>query len=219
LASLHKRIKRIEYQADIDKFSKTIKKEHGLKREQVEKLAPLIAKFKSSSITPGNKQEVFEKIMEIVKSDEALLVGLTFYSAMNEEWELALKYARTFLEVEGRENAGFLSIGLLEPCILNKIGQKDEAVKKLEVFSSQIKNQWYRHIAKCLLGKETEKSLVLRAGESPEYLITAQCALGFWAEGVGKNKKALKHYKEALGSYMDEWFEYEFTMERIKKLK
>ena len=45
------------------------------------------------------------------------------------------------------------------------------------------------------------------------------CALGFWAEGAGENKKALKHYKEALGSYMDDWLEYEFTMERIKKLK
>ena len=219
LASLHKRIERIEYQADIDRFSKTIKKEFGLKREQVEKLAPLIAKFKSSSVTPGNKQEILEKIMEIVKNDETLLVGLTYYSAMNEEWELAIKYARAFLEVKGRESAGFLSIGLLEPCILNYIGRKDEAMKKLEVFSSQIKDQWYQHIAKCLLGEETEKSLVQRAGESPEYLIAAQCALGFWAEGAGKNEKALKHYKEALGSYMDEWFEYEFTMERIKKLR
>ena len=219
LSSLEKKTKRIEYQSGINRFSQTIKKDYILKREQLEKLAPLITKLKLNSITPGDKREILKEIMEIVKFNEGILVGLAYYSAMNEEWDLALKYARAFLEVEGRENAGRLSIGLLEPCILNKIGRKDEAIKRLKVFNGQIKNQWYRHIAKCLLAEETEQSVVQRAGESPEYLITAHCALGFWAEGSGENKKALKHYKEALGSYMDDWIEYEFTMERIKKLK
>jgi hypothetical protein len=219
LASLRKKTKRIKYQSGINRFSQTIKKDYILKRERLEKLAPLIAKLKLNSITPENKREVLEEILEIVKINEAILVGLAYYSAMNEEWDLALKYARAFLEVEGRESAGRLSIGLLEPCILNKIGRKVEAIERLKVFSGQIKTQWYRHIARCLLGEETEKSIVQRAGESPEYLITAHCALGFWAEGAGDKKKALKHYKEALGSYMDDWLEYEFTMERIKKLK
>ena len=219
LASLRKKAKRVEYQAGIKRFSQTIKKDHTIKKERLEKLAPLIAKLKLNSITPGDKREILEEIMEIVKVNEAVLVGLAYYSAMNEEWDLALKYARAFLEVEGRENAGRLSIGLLEPCILNHMGRKDEAIQRLKVFSGQTKNQWYRYIARCLLGEETEQSIVQRAGESPEYLITAHCALGFWAEGSGENKKALKHYKEALGSYMDDWLEYEFTLERIKKLK
>jgi len=219
LASLRKKTKRIEYQAGIKRFSQTIKKEYISKKEQLEKLATLVAKLKVNSIIPADKREILKEIMEIVKINEAILVGLAYYSAMNEEWDLALKYARAFLEVEGRENAGRLSLGLLEPCILNKIGRKDEAIERLKVFSGQIKNQWYRHIARSLLGEETEQSIVQRAGEKPEYLITAHCALGFWAEGAGENKKALKHYKEALGSYMDDWLEYKFTMERIKKLK
>jgi len=219
LASLRKKTKRIEYQAGIKRFSQTIKKDYTIKKERLEKLAPLIAKLKVNSIIPGDKREILKEIMEIVKINEDVLVGLAYYSAMNEEWDLALKYARAFLEVEGRENAGRLSIGLLEPGILNNIGRRDEAIDILKEFNSQIKNQWYRHIARCLLGEETEKSIVQKAGESPEYLITAHCALGFWAEGSGDNKKALKHYKEALGSYMDDWIEYEFTMERIKKLK
>jgi tetratricopeptide (TPR) repeat protein len=189
-----------------------------LKKERLKKLAPLVTRLKANSITPGDKREILEEIMEIVKINKNILTGLAYYSAMNEEWDLALKYARAFLKVEGRENAGRLNIGLLEPCILNNIGRKDEAIERLKVFSGQIKNQWYRHIARCLLGEESEQSIVERAGESPEYLITAHCALGFWAEGSGENKKALKHYKEALGSYMDDWLEYEFTMERIKKL-
>ena len=39
------------------------------------------------------------------------------------------------------------------------------------------------------------------------------------AEGAGLRDVALKHYKEALGSYMDDWFEYEFALERIRRLK
>jgi len=219
LAALQKKVKRVEYQADIKRFSKTIKNDFILKGEKLAKFAPLIAKLKLSSLNPEEKREVLEKIMVLVKVNKTVLVGLAYYSAMNEEWDLALKYARAFLEVEGRENAGRLSIGLLEAGILNNIGRKDEAVERLKVFSSQIKNQWYRYIAKCLLGEKTEQFLVQRAGESPGYLVTAHCALGFWAEGANENKKALKHYKEALGSYMDDWLEYQFTVERIKKLK
>jgi len=219
LSSLEKKPKRIGYRSDIKRFSQSIKKDYVLKRERLEKLAPLIAKLKTNSIIPGDKREILEQINEINKINEAILVGLAYYSAMNEEWDLALKYARAFLEIEGRENAGRLSIGLLEPCILNKTGRKDEAIERLKVFSGQIKNQWYRHIARCLLGEETEQSIVQRAGERPEYLITAHFNLGFWAEGAKDTQKALKHYKEALGSYMDDWLEYEFTIERIKKLK
>jgi len=36
--------------------------------------------------------------------------------------------------------------------------------------------------------------------------------------GVDKTM-AIRHYKEALGSYMDERVEYEFAIERIKKLR
>ncbi|MDY6789934.1 MAG: trypsin-like peptidase domain-containing protein [Thermodesulfobacteriota bacterium] len=219
LASLKRKTKRTGYLSDTKKFSQTIKKDYLLKKERLEKLAPLVSRLKANSITPGDKREILEKIMEIVKVNDAILVGMAYYSAMSEEWELALKYARAFLEVGGRENAGRLSVGLLEPCILNHMGRKDEAMKRLKVLSVQTNNHWYRHIAKCLLGEETEQSIVKRTGESPEYMLTAHCALGFWAEGIGENKKALKHYKEALGSYMDDWLEYEFTVERIKKLK
>jgi hypothetical protein len=44
-------------------------------------------------------------------------------------------------------------------------------------------------------------------------------ALGFWAEGAGNGKKAMKCYREALGSYMDHRIEYEFARERIKRVK
>ena len=78
---------------------------------------------------------------------------------------------------------------------------------------------YYNAIGECLMNERTEKSLIEKAGESPEYILTAHTALGFWAEGSGDKKKAVRHYKEALGSYMDERVEYEFAIERIKKLR
>ncbi len=43
--------------------------------------------------------------------------------------------------------------------------------------------------------------------------------MGFWDEGAGEQKKAAKHYKEAIGSFLDDWLEYDFVRERIKRLK
>ena len=69
------------------------------------------------------------------------------------------------------------------------------------------------------MGKQTEDSLKKRAEESAENLITAYTSLGFWAEGSGDKKKAIKHYKEALESFMEVWFEYDFAKERLKRLR
>jgi lipoprotein NlpI len=57
------------------------------------------------------------------------------------------------------------------------------------------------------------------AGKNPENLISAYTSLGFWAEGSGDKKRAIKHYKLALESYLDSWIEYDFAIERLKKLK
>jgi hypothetical protein len=43
--------------------------------------------------------------------------------------------------------------------------------------------------------------------------------MGFWDEGSGDQKKAARYYKEAMGSFLDDWLEYDFVRERIKKLK
>jgi hypothetical protein len=74
-------------------------------------------------------------------------------------------------------------------------------------------------IAECLLGREKTESLAEKAGESPEYVLTGRIALAFWAEGSGNKNKAIDHYREALGSYMDDMIEYVFAMERIKRLR
>ncbi len=68
-------------------------------------------------------------------------------------------------------------------------------------------------------GKKTEETLKIQAGESPEHLVTGHTVLGFWAESSGNKKEAIKHYKEALASFLDNWPEYLFAKERFMRLK
>jgi hypothetical protein len=69
------------------------------------------------------------------------------------------------------------------------------------------------------MGKQTVNALKNKAGETPEKLLTAYTLMGFWDEGSGRPENALKHYKEALESFLDDWLEYDFARERIIKLK
>ena len=219
MASLRNTAERTRCKAEAESFLRTMQKENKAKAERWTELAPLIAELKQNSITPGEKQAILERILKIDKTNGEVLVGLVYYSSMDESWDKALEYALTFLDIEGRENAGRLSIGLLQPEILHNIGQKDEARARLEGFKHRTRDPWYRAIGECLLAERTKESLTAKAGDSPEYLITAHVALGFWAEGTGDRKKASKHYKEALGSYMDDMLEFEFARERIKRLR
>jgi hypothetical protein len=99
------------------------------------------------------------------------------------------------------------------------MGRKEEAKASLEGYYRRTKDPWYLAISDYLFGKQIEQSLSEKAGESPENLVVWHTALGFWAEGSGDKKKAIKHYKEALGTYMDTMIEYDFAKERIKKLR
>lgn len=147
------------------------------------------------------------------------MVGLAFYSTIEEDWARALEYARTFLKREGRQSASRLSVGLLEPEILQRMGRQEEARASLEAYGRRMRDSWYRAVSECLLGKRTEESLKKEAGKSAENLITLHAALGFWAEGCGDKERAIKHYKEALESFMDTWIEFDFAKERIRSLR
>ena len=219
MSSIQNAFERTKYEDQVETFAQTVQKDLSAKEKRRAELEPLIAKFKHGSMSPRDKQAVFEKILERDKTNGEILLGLIYYNAMDESWNQALEYIQTFLEIEGRESAGRLNLGLLQPEILHNIGREEEATAKLEEFKQRTKDPWYRAIGECLMGKRTEQSLIEKAGESPGYVITAHTALGFWAEGSGDKKKAGRHYKEALGSYMDEMIEYEFAMERIKRLK
>ena len=189
------------------------------KERRKAELAELMTGLAEDSASPKEKREVLEKILESVPGNRDTMVGLAFYSTIEEDWVQALEYVRTFLKREGRQSASRLSVGLLEPEILQHMGRQEEARASLEAYGRRMRDSWYRAISECLLGKRTEESLKKEAGKSPENLITLHAALGFWAEGCGDKERAIEHYKEALESFMDTWIEFDFAKERIRSLR
>ena len=219
ISSLRNKAEIEHYKAEMESFAQKIQKVYTTKEERQTSFSSLMAGLKQESVSLEEKRGILEQILERNYLTGVALVGLVYYSAMDEAWDQALGYARTFLDIDGRENADRLSVGLMEAEIIYNMGEKVKARAGLEDYYRRTEDPWYRAITEYLLGERTEQSLTEEAGESPENLITAHTALGFWAEGSGDRKKALKHYKEALGSYMDNRIEYEFIRERIKRLK
>lgn len=100
-----------------------------------------------------------------------------------------------------------------------KTADEKLAQKTLEKFGVRIRTPWFLDIHDYLRGKLTEQTLKEKAGEAPEKLVTAYTFMGFWEEGSGRPDIAIKHYKEALESFLDDWLEYDFAREQIKMLK
>jgi tetratricopeptide (TPR) repeat protein len=207
------------YQAEIEDFANTTERNYANKSERQTRLAPLFAEFNRELIDSEDKEDILKKILKNDPGNGKILMELAFLGAINERWEQALEDARAFLKIQCRENRWRLSIGLLEVEILHLMKQEKAATDALESFFKRTRAPLYKAISEYLLGRLSEQSLLSQIEENRENLVIWHSALGFWAEGSGNKKKALKHYREALGSYMDTRIEYEFAKERIKRLR
>jgi S1-C subfamily serine protease len=208
-----------KFNTDIEAFNKSVEESLEKNEKLKAELMPLMTKFADETVELNEKREALLKIAEIYPDNRKVYVALAYYSAADEDWSKALEYTRKFLNDGGRQNADRMSLGILEAGILHKQGLEDEARASLEAFANRTMDPWYLTICDYLLGNQTEKSLLEQAGESPENLITAQTALGLWAEGSADKQKAIKHYREALGSFLDTWLEYDFAKERLERLR
>jgi serine/threonine protein kinase/tetratricopeptide (TPR) repeat protein len=207
------------YNEDIQAFDKVVKQALEAEAKRETELMPLMMAFMDEAAAIKERREALRKISELYPQNRKIFVTLAFYSAADEDWSQSLEYTRTFLKGDGRQNADRMSLGILEAGILHKQGLADQTQTSLMEFASRTMDPWYLTISDYLLGKQTERSLLQQAGGSPENLITAHTALGLWSEGSGDKQKAIKHYREALGSFLDTWLEYDFSKERLKRLK
>jgi S1-C subfamily serine protease len=208
-----------KYNEDIQAFDKVVKQALEAEAKRETELLPLMMAFMDEATAMKERREALRKISELYPQNRKIFVTLAFYSAADEDWSQSLEYTRTFLKGDGRQNADRMSLGILEAGILHHQGLADQTRTSLQEFVNRTMDPWYLTISDYLLGKQTEKSLLQQAGGSPENLITAHTALGLWFEGSGDKQKAIKHYREALGSFLDTWLEYDFSKERLKRLK
>ena len=207
------------YQSNVKAFLETARTNWLIKAKSKEDLAPLQAKLIQDSVNPPEKQTILKKLLATDQNNANWLLQSAYYYAMDENWEEALTQIIQLLKRRGRESAPRLAGGLLEPLILNKLGRAVEAKARLVAFQERTQDPWYKEITACLLDLTKETSLTEKASQQPAYLLTGHAALGLWAEGRDDAEQALRHYKEALGSYRDDRIEYHFAGERIGKLQ
>ncbi len=98
-------------------------------------------------------------------------------------------------------------------------GDTMQARDRLKAYRESIADPWYRSLSGCLLDVKQQADVSARTGQSPENLLTGHTALGLWAEGSGDAAGAIRHYREALMSYLDNRIEYDFAMARVKRLR
>ena len=124
-----------------------------------------------------------------------------------------------YLAVESRPTGMRMGLGLLEAGILRHQGEEAAAGARLAAYARETRDPWFLAVCDYLSGRLSEDQLRQQAGDSPESVLTGFTAAGFWAEGVKDRKNAMRFYREALGSFLDNWIEYEFVRERVKRLK
>ena len=183
------------------------------------RLAAPLAALRHSTAGPEANLQILETIRAQDARNHDLLIALAYHSAMAGHWEEALGYTRAFLALPGRLSPGKLSLGLLEPEILKMQGQATLAREALAAYHDRIPDPWYRSLAASLIEPRRQEAIVERTEEHPAYLLTGNAALGLWAEGHDDVAGAIRHYREALGSYMDDRIEYDFALARVKHLR
>lgn len=208
-----------QYNAGMEAFDQALKEDIAKQESRQAQFGDLGTKLTDESASLKDKLKVLEKIRELYPKNRNVVLALAFYSTVDEAWQQALEHIASFLKDEGRQNSDRMSLGLLRAGILHYQGLDEQARESLEAYVRQTRDPWYLSISEHLLGKQTEEALKKEAGKSPENLITASTSLGFWAEGSGDKKKAVKYYREALESFLDTWLEYDFAKERLKRLR
>jgi len=188
------------------------------KRLQAE-LSPLMAKLAQGDITIEEKIEALQKILDRDPENRAAMGALAYARAAADAFPEALAALRAYLKTDGRQTAMRLGLGLLEAAILHNQGRPEEANECLVDYARRTQDSWFLALSDYLRGQQAEDELRRQAGDAPENILTAFSAAGFWAEGSGDKKNAIRFYREALGTFLDNWIEYGFVRERVKRLK
>ncbi len=203
----------------VESFERAARATAEVKKKRREELAPLWDSLATGELALGEKRDVLRKIIALDPENRLLLGLLGFADAGADAFPEAIEQIRAFLDSGSRPNAMRLSLGLLEAGILHHMGREEEAQARLSGFSHQTRDPWFASVGDYLLGRVAEDELRRQAAEVPEHIITGFAAAGFWAEGSQDPKTAMRFYRDALASFMDNWVEYDFVRERIKRLR
>ncbi|MCG8637464.1 MAG: trypsin-like peptidase domain-containing protein [Desulfobacterales bacterium] len=188
-------------------------------KEEYNKAVALIQEFESPATSHEKKVSAYEQLQALAPDNRTILGRVAFYHANQSEWEKSLSFIDQYFETRARETSLSLSLGLLKGQILKITGNMDDARKQLTRFQNQTDNPWYGIITRQLLKGPNEADLTKLAANSPAKLITLHTALGLDAEGNQNRETAARHYREALGTYLDSWNEYDLARARLIRFR
>ena len=208
-----------EYQNQIKEFQAETKTALARKIETNKKLAQMAGLLAQSGGDPGSQAGIRLQMLKLAPENFDQLAPMVFLNAAGEDWKTALEQAGQFLKRPGRESQDRLALGLLVPQIHYITGNKELALKTLGEFLQRTRDPWYRAVAECLDGRRTKEELAGQLAERPHDLLITNVAQGMWSEAEGDKETALTHYRAALESLLDDWYEYGLARARIAKLK
>lgn len=189
------------------------------REKQQEQISALMSQFEEAAQDPAKRREILLELHAIEPDNKKIIAYAAFYGAMASDWSEALETAQKYLRHKGREEALRLGTSLLVPGILFHLGRDEDAKERLKNEMNLIKTHWYLQICSTLLNDLSVDELFRQAGNVPEKVLTAYSVLGFKAEASGQPSLAAKYYREALGSYLDNWAEYELVRQRYVLLR
>jgi S1-C subfamily serine protease len=207
------------YAAHMDQFDRQVKETLDAKKKRQEDLSTLWVKLANGDVALEEKTDALRRILELDPENRAVKGTLAYAAAAAEAFPEALDCLRAYLTIEGRQTAMRMGLGLLEAGILHHQGQEQEANERLADYGRRTQDPLFLTLCDYLRGQQTEDNLRRQAGDSPEDILMAFTAAGFWAEGSRDKKSAVRFYREALGSLLDNWIEYSFVRERVRRLK
>ncbi|MCM2286548.1 MAG: trypsin-like peptidase domain-containing protein [Desulfobacula sp.] len=206
-------------QKDMDAFIQRAKEYRKEAAGIKETIAALIDQFESGTPSHEENVEILEKLMALSPENLTLLGKAAFYHAGKGNRREVVDLVERYFDWSSRETGLGLSLGLLKGEILALAGERQAAVEYLNSFYKSIRDPFYRAVIKHLLENTGEDLLTRLAEKKPEKLVTLHTALGLWAEGEKHPERAAHHYREALGTYLDNWNEYSLSLGRLAELR
>jgi S1-C subfamily serine protease len=207
------------YAAQLQHFDRTLQASLDARKRRQESLAPLLANLAREDITLDDRRADLKKLIELDPENRTAEGALAYASAAADDFPEALDRLRAYLLAAGRPTAMRLGLGLLEAGILHYQGRQAEADECLAEYARRTRDPWFLAVCDYLRGRQPENALRQLAGEAPELILTGFAAAGFWAESSGDKPRAIRFYREALGTFLDNWIEFDFVRERANRLR
>ncbi len=210
---------RTAHRGRVEGFEQELAELLAEKKRRRPEIASLRGRLAYAELPHDEKRALLAALLAAEPENRQARAALAFAEAAAEAHGEALAHARAFLESGARENALRMSLGLLEAGMLRRLGREDEARARLVGFLERTTDPFFDAVAETLLGRRSEEALRAEAGEIPEQVLVAFTAAGLWAEGAGDRKAADRFYRDAIGSFLDTWVEYDFALERLRRLR